>query len=112
MKIAEKLSVDRAHRVGKPRPEFGGSKVRSQPRPIVVRFHHGKVKEKVMKAAREIKPDGLKFYEDFSQRILQRRKKLIPELIKIRKQGKKAFLVMDRIVEYDDDANDNADNIK
>ena len=38
LKIAEKLSVDRAHRVGKPRLQFrhiGGSKVRSQPRPIV-----------------------------------------------------------------------------
>ena len=85
LKISEKLSVDRAHRVGKPRPQFrhiGGSKVRSQPRPIVVRFHHWEVKEKVVKAAREIKPDGLKFYEDFSQRTLQRRKELIPELIK------------------------------
>ena len=73
LKIAEKLSVDRAHRVGKPRPQFRhirGLKVRSQPRPIVVRFHHWKVKDKLVKAAREIKPDGLKFYEDFSQRTL------------------------------------------
>ena len=94
LKIAEELSVDRAHRVGKPRPQFyhiGGSKVRSQPRPIVVRFCHWKVKEKVLKTAREIKPDGLKFYEVFSQRTLQRRKELIPELIKKRKQGKKAL---------------------
>ena len=49
-----------------------------------------------------MKPEGLKFYEDFSQRILQRRKELIPELIRKRKQGKKGFLLMDRIVEYDD----------
>ena len=62
-----------------------------------------------MKAAREIKPDGLNFYEDFSQRTLQRRKELIPELTK--KEGKgEAFLVMDRIVEYDDDTN--VDNVK
>ena len=54
----------------------------------------------VVKTARQMKPEGLKFYEDFSQRLLQRSKELIPELIRKGKQGKKAFLVMDRIVEY------------
>ena len=55
-----------------------------------------------------MKADGFKFYEDFSQKALQRKKKLIPKLIKKRSK-RKAFLVMDRIVEYDDDPNvDNA----
>ena len=97
LKIAEELRADRAHRVGKPRSHFrhiGGSKVRSQPRHMVVKFHHWKVKEKVVKAAREIKPDGLKFYKDFSQRALQRRKELIPELI-IKKKARKKILLSD-----------------
>ena len=56
----------------------------------------------VVKTAQQMKPERLKFYKDFSQIILQRRKELIPELIRKRKQGKKAFLVMDRIVENND----------
>ena len=105
LKIAQEMKVERAHRVGRPRPPFrhiGGAKVRSKPRPIIVKFQNWKDKEMVVKTAQQMKPERLKFYEDFSQRILQRRKELIPELIRKRKQGKKAFLVMDRIVEYDD----------
>ena len=105
LKIAQEMKVERAHRVGRPCPPFrhiGGAKVRSKPRLIIVKFQNWKDKEMVVKTARQMKPEGLKFYEDFSQRILQRRKELIPELIRKRKQGKKAFLVMDRIVEYGD----------
>ena len=99
------MKVERTHWVGRPRPPFrhiGGAKVRSKPRPIIVKFQNWKDKEMVVNTARQMKPEGLKFYEDFWQRILQRRKELIPELIRKRKQGKKAFLVMDRIVEYHD----------
>ena len=53
-----------------------------------------------------MKPDGLMFYEDFAQITLQRRRELIPEFIKKRKQGKQAFIVMDRIVQYDIDQNE------
>ena len=105
LKIAQEVKVKCAHRVGRPRPPFrhiGGAKVRSKPRPIIVKFQNWKDKEMVVKTAQQMKPERLKFYEDFSQRMLQRRKELIPELIRKRKQGKKAFLVMDRIVEYND----------
>ena len=104
LKITE-VNIDHAHRVGKPRPQFchvEGSKIKSDPRPIIVRFQQWKEKERVVKAARQIRPMGLKFFEDFSQRTLQRRKERIPDLIKARKQGKKAFLVRDRVIEYED----------
>ena len=54
-----------------------------------------------MQAARRIRPDGMKFFEDFSKRTLDRRKEMIPELIKKRKEGKRVFLVMDKIVEHE-----------
>ena len=54
-----------------------------------------------MQAARRIRPDGMKFFKDFSKRTLDRRKEMIPKLIKKRKEGKKVFLVMDKIVEYE-----------
>ena len=109
LQIAEELKVERAHRVGKPRPPYrhiGGEKLKSKPRPIIVKFQEWKTKEKVVRTARKMKPDGLMFYEDFAQRTLQRRRELIPELIRRRKQGKQAFIVMDRIVEYDTDRNE------
>ena len=40
----------------------------------------------------------MSFREDFSQRMLNRQAELIPELLEARKDGKTAFLVMDRLV--------------
>ena len=101
LKIEDDLLIERAHRVGKPRPPYrhvGGSKVASKPRPIVARFQIWKEKEKVIRAARKSKPDRVQFFEDFAKATLERRRQKVPELIKARKQGKKAFLVMDRVV--------------
>ena len=101
LKIEDDLLIERAHRVGKPRPPYrhvGGSKVASKPRPIVARFQIWKEKEKVIRAARKSKPDRVQFFEDFAKATLERRRQKVPELVKARKQGKKAFLVMDRVV--------------
>ena len=73
------------------------------PRLIIVKFQVWKKKEKVVCTARKMKPDKLMFSEDFAQRTLQHRRELILELIRKRKQGKQAYIVMDRIVEYDID---------
>ena len=100
LKIEDNLLIERAHHVGKPRPPYrhvGGSKVASKPRPIVARFQIWKEKEKVIRAARKSEPDRVQFFEDFAK-ALERRRQKVPELIKARKQGKKAFLVMDRVV--------------
>ena len=42
-----------------------------------------KVKERIVKKARKVKPDGLKFYSDFSQRTLDRR---VPKFLLCRQQ--------------------------
>ena len=83
------LKVERAHRVGRPRyakKSHDGSKVKvePQPRPIVARFESWKQKEKVIKAARAIKPTNIMFLEDCSQRTLERRRMHIPKLIDAR----------------------------
>ena len=101
--IQDDLSIERAHRVGKPHPPFrhiDGMKVPSKPRPIVVRFLSWKEKERVVRAARRIKPNGLNFFEDFSKKTFERRREKIPELIRKRKEGGNVFLVVDKIVEH------------
>ena len=48
LKIVQEMKVERAHRVGRPRPPFrhiGGAKVKSKPRPIIVKFQNWKDKE-------------------------------------------------------------------
>ena len=54
-----------------------------------------------MKKSRQLKPESIQFYEDYSKRTLNRRKEKIPELIQTRKRGKRAFLVMDRLIVTD-----------
>ena len=105
LKIEVDLNIERAHRVGKLRPQpshrHDGSKVKIRPRPIIVRFQSWKDKEMVVKKARQLKPESIQFYEDYSKRTLDRRKEKIHELIQARKRGKRAFLVMDRLIVTD-----------
>ena len=98
----QSMTIERAHRVGKQHTPFrhlaDGTKVKSRARPIVAKFLNWKDKEKVLREARLLKPDDIQFLEDFSKRTLDKRKAKIPELIAAHKSGKRAFLVMDRIV--------------
>ena len=52
----------------------------------------------MLRAARSLKPDDIQVLEDFSKRTLDKRKAKILAMIAARKSGKRAFLVMDRIV--------------
>ena len=64
----------------------------------MAKFLSWKDKERVLRSARSIKPDGVQFLEDFSKRTFDKRKEKIPELIAARESGKRAFLVMDKII--------------
>ena len=96
------MVIERVHRVGKRRDPFhypaNGTKVKSRPRSIVAKCLSWKDKDQVLRSARSIKPDGVQFLEDFSKRTLDKRKEKIPELIAACKSGKRAFLVMDKII--------------
>ena len=100
--INEEINIERAHRVGKPRPpsslpsRHDGSKV--TPRPIIAKISSWKQKEQILRVAREKKPRGVMFYPDFAKRTLDRRAKRIPELMEHRKNGRIAYFVKDKVV--------------
>ena len=98
-------AIERAHRVGKPRPLFGykkdGRRVKNPPRPIVAKFSTWKQKEAILRAARRIKPKDVQFYQDLSARTLEKCSEKIPQLIALRKEGKTAYLVLDKLVVRD-----------
>ena len=99
--ISEDLQIERAHRVGKPKAFFtrpDGSKVKARPRPIVAKFQSWKQKESVLREARAKKPDGIKFVPDLSQRTLDKRERLVPQLLDARRHGKIAYFVLDKLV--------------
>ena len=65
------LAIERAHRTG-------GKTDRD--RTIVVKFASFKARDAVLQAARAAKPRGVYVNEDFSMRVVNRRKELIPEM--------------------------------
>ena len=79
------VHIERAHRVGKPRPLFvmnsDGTKTKSRPRPIIARFS-----------------SWIKFFQDLSSRTLKKRAEKIPDLIRERKKGKIAYFISDRLI--------------
>ena len=115
LKIQDEVQIERAHRVGKPRPLSrkgkDGTKVKNDPRSIVAKLTSWKQKEAILKAARKIQPKGVKLYQDLSSRTLERRAELIPDLLRIRKQGKITFLVLDKLVVLDKDKDNPDENV-
>ena len=57
-----------------------------------------KDREAVIQAARKIKPPGMKFLEDFSSCMLEKRKALIPKLEAARNAGKTAYFVASKLI--------------
>ena len=110
--IEENLVIERAHRIGKssnnrPSSGFGASSQRRKPddpHPIVAKFLNWKDKERVLKQAREKKPEGIMFVADLSKRTLDKRRSKIPELLEARKAGKTAYFIMDKLVIRRNDA--------
>ena len=101
--IDEELTIERAHRVNRSNSSrhhdrrssaFGNS----DPRPIVAKFLNWKDKEKVLASARKIRPQGIKFVQDFSQMVMDRRKDQIPKMLDARSKGKIAYFVRDRLI--------------
>ena len=94
----EKIPIERAHRVGKLTSTTTGSTRRTNIRPVVVKFHRFKDRETILQKAREHRPDGLFFKEDFSARVLQTRRSHQPELQRLRAEGKTAYLSYDKLI--------------
>ena len=60
-----------------------------------------KDRDTVLRAARKEKPPGVFVNEDLSQRVMARRRELMPRLREARQQGKYAYLSYDRLVVRD-----------
>ena len=94
---ADSIEIERAHWVGKRRIGTHEHK----PRSVVVKFGKFKDREGVIKKARETKSPGLYVNEDYSQRVIDRRKELMPAMKKAREEGKIAYLSFDKLVVRD-----------
>ena len=88
----QEIIIERAHRVG--RKTSGESK----PRPIIAKFLKYKDRDAVLKARRNLKGTRQTIREDFSERILKKRKDLLPKLNEARNDGKIAYLSYDKLV--------------
>ena len=96
LQIQYELVIERAHRVGnRPQKRDDGTE---EPRPNIAKFQSWKQREMVLKKAREVKPQNIKFLADFSQLTLNCRRDQVPELIKARKAGQTAYFVADRLI--------------
>lgn len=87
------MSIERAHRV-----KSSGMSHLSAHKPIVVRFTSFKSRDAVLKACRLHRPAGLHVFEDFSSRVMRRRKELLPEMYAKRHEGKIAYLSYNKLV--------------
>ena len=76
----DEYTIERAHRVGK-------QDTTGKPRSIVAKFNNYKLKESVMKNKKSLKGTNIYVREDFSQKVLAKRKELLPQMYEERKKG-------------------------
>ena len=66
-----------------------------------MKFSGFKARDAVLQAARATRPRGVYVNEDFSMRVVNRRKELLPEMKEARDRGKIAYLSFDKLVVKD-----------
>lgn len=92
LKMDPKLvETEQAHRTGK-------YTANGRPRPVIVKLLCYKDKEEILKQAKKLKGTNFFINEDFSERVRQRRKELLPQLGEAHKQGNFAFLKYDQLI--------------
>ena len=87
------LQIERAHRTG--------AATAQRDRTIVVKLSSFKERDAIIQAARAVKPRGLYVNEDYSQRVITRRKELLPAMREASERGKIAYLSFDKLVVKD-----------
>ena len=88
MGIDEDVEIERAHRLR------GGR----SPQPIIAFFSRFKQKEKVLWERRKLKDTGVAVSEDFTLRVREKRRQLLPFLKDAKRDNKRAFLRHDFLV--------------
>lgn len=85
------IELERCHRTG--RFEADG-----RPRTVVFKLLRFKDKEEILKRAKNLKGTNLYINEDYSEKVRQRRKDLLPQLREARIRGNIAYLRYDQLV--------------
>ena len=88
LNFQEDFEIERCHRVNRRSNSLKQFGRPDGPRPIVAKLAKWKDKERILKRAREIKPDGVRFLMDLSWRTMMKREDKVPEMLAARKQGK------------------------
>ena len=83
------MDIDRAHRVGP---------TRGRPRPIVVKFAFYKTKAMILGKARLLQGTRISVAEDFSARVREIRRNLVPHLKEAKRAGCRAVLRYDKLI--------------
>ena len=89
----DEIKIERAHRVGARRP--------GKARAIVVKFLNYKYRERVFKQRRSLKGTRVFVREDYTDRMAEKRKELIPEMLEARKNGKVAYIRYNKFIIHD-----------
>ena len=95
------FKIERSYRVNTGGRRIQRDNVNSQQprcRPVFVKFRSVKSRDFVLKEFKARKPIGMYANEDYSPRVLQKRKDLLPEMYEKRREGKIAFLSYDRLI--------------
>ena len=90
VKDVEDISIERAHRVGKPRSD-------GKPRPIIAKFSFFKDKSYILSKAPNLAGTNFGVSSDFPKEVVDIRKSLLPHLRAARKRGCTAKLVYDKL---------------
>ena len=91
------FAIERAHRVGRPRPD-------TKPRKIVARFLNYKDREAVFKANKKLHGTNMFVNEDYSDRVIKKLTELMPKLKEARRKNQRAE-VWSELVIYDNPVN-------
>ena len=86
---AREIRLDRVHRLGR----YGATKHR----PIIAKFCYYQDREKIRKSARNLDGSQYSISQQFPKEILARRKELIPTLKRLKEEGKRAYISVDKL---------------
>lgn len=91
IETVNKVAFHRVHRLGARSDKTKG------PRPIIAKFEHYQQKELIKSRGRELKGTKFGLNDQFPREINERRKRLYPVQRQQRKDGRRAFIIVDKL---------------
>lgn len=89
----EDFSIERAHRVGKVK-----SQADYKPRTVIAKFLSYKTREQILNKKKLLKGKNIFIREDFSDKIQEKRRELMPQMYEARRNNMIAFLRYDKLI--------------